>query len=241
VAAYPQSQCHGRVIHHGPRLGVGVVLRGAEPSALEALAWDVCLWEQRACSSPRLLFVEDDARRVAEELVTSLSRMSGRLPPRSLTLDEKSEVLTLRERAWWCDGAEVIAVPGSMSQTLLLVSNLPSAIPVGHRTVIVCPLPVVDDIVDLLAPYRSLLQTVVLAGPAERWPGATALLARAGFTQIAAAGSAASRFLGLPHEGEFALRRLVRLVGVDLGAGPLVYPDRPADTVSRLGRTLAGQ
>ena len=65
-------------------------------------------------------------------------------------------------------------------------------------------------------------------------------LARAGFTQVAAAGSAASRFLGLPHEGEFALRRLVRLVGIDLGAGPLVYPDRPANASERVASELRG-
>jgi hypothetical protein len=238
VAAYPSERCKGRVIHHGPRLGVGVVLEGAAASALDSLAWDVCLWEQRACSSPRLLFVEGDAAGVARRLSAALTAMNGRLPVRPLSLDDKSEVLTIRERAYWCDGAQVFAAAGSMGHTVLLAPSPPSAIPVGSRTVVVCPLRATADVADLVSPYRPLLQTVVLAAPPERWPDAAATLARAGFTQIAAAGSAASRFLGLPHEGEFSLRRLVRLVGVDLGAGPLVHPDRGADGVARIASGL---
>jgi hypothetical protein len=125
-----------------------------------------------------------------------------------------------------------------MSHTVLCVERLPEAIPVGHRTVVVVALKALADLPSLLAPYRGLLQTVVLAGPPERWPEAAGWLVRAGFSQVAAAGAAASRFLGLPHEDEFALRRLVRLVGVDLGAGPLVYPDRPASRVAELSAAL---
>jgi hypothetical protein len=243
VSAYPPQRCKGKVIQHGPRLGVGLVLRDANPNLLDELAWDVALWEQRACSSPRLVFVEDDSsgqysQVVARRLETALERVKDRLPPRPLSLDEKSEVLGARERAWWCDGAQVLAPPGSMSHTVLCVAQLPEAIPLGHRTVVVVPLSSLGELPRLLAAYRELLQTVVLAGPADRWPEAIAGLVRAGFTQVAAAGAAASRFLGLPHEGEFALRRLVRLVGIDLGVGPLVYPDRPAARVAELSAAL---
>jgi len=77
----------------------------------------------------------------------------------------------------------------------------------------------------------------VLAAPPSRWPETTTALAHAGLTQIAAAGSAAARFLGLPHEGEYALRRLVRLVGIDLGAGPLTQPGREMPAVRLHERT----
>lgn len=240
VAGYPADRCKGRLIHHGPRLGVGLLLKGAGREALDALAWDVCLWEQRACSSPRVVFVEGDAREAARALSAALEGTNAHLPVRPLTLDDKSEVLTVRERAYWCDGAEVFAAAGSMGHTVLCVPALPQAVPVGNRTVVVCPLASLPDIAYLLTPYKPLLQTAVLAAPPDRWPEASSWLARAGFTQVAAAGSAASRFLGLPHEGEFALRRLVRLVGIDLGAGPLVYPGRPADAVSRLSSALTG-
>jgi hypothetical protein len=151
-------------------------------------------------------------------------------------------VLGIREWAWWCDGAVVEAPPGSMSHTVLGAEHLPASIPVGHRTVVVVPLKTLPSLPHLLEPYRDVLQTAVLAGPPERWPEAAGWLVKAGFTQVAAAGAAASRFLGLPHEGEFALRRLVRLVGIDLGIGPLVYPDRSIAQVAEVATALrAGQ
>jgi hypothetical protein len=105
--------------------------------------------------------------------------------------------------------------------------------PVFSLPVMVVPLAKVSELPEMRTPYRTGLQTAVLAGPALRWPEAVDILVRAEITQVAAAGSAASRFLGLPHEGEFALRRLVGLVGIDLGAGPLVYPGRnQADLLS---------
>jgi hypothetical protein len=236
VDAYPLDRCRGRVIHYGPRLGIGLVLSGVdEPDAAAALAWDVALWEQRACSSPRVLFVEDVGglpRQLARGLSRALAEVRGELAPRPLTLDDKSEVLALRELAWWGGQGEVIAPPASMDHTVLLAPQPPPDVPLGYRTVVVVPLPSLGHVGDLVAPYRAGLQTVVLAAPAGRWPEATEALARAGFTQIAAAGSAASRFLGLPHEGEFALRRLVRLVGIDLGAGPLTYPGRASAGVA---------
>ncbi len=244
VAAYPAARCKGRVIHHGPRLGVGLVLQETPAADLEGVAWDVALWEQRACSSPRLVLVEggeEQALAVAEALAEALQRRNDQLPSGPLSLDEKSEILGVRERAWWCDGGRVLAAPGSMSHTVLCLPRLPEAVPVGHRTVVVVPLASLNALPALLTPYQGLLQTAVLAGPANRWPEATGALGRAGFTQVAGAGAAASRFLGLPHEGEFALRRLVRLVGVDLGAGPLVYPERPAGRVAELSAALAGQ
>jgi hypothetical protein len=239
IDAYPAERCRGRVIHYGPRLGIGFVLDGVDVAeAVSGLAWDVALWEQRACSSPRLLFVEDVGglpARVAGELSKALTAVRGRLPARPLTLDDKAEVLAIRELAYWQEHASLCAAASSMDHTVLVTSTPPREVPLGYRTVCVLPFHGLDEISGVLAPYRAGLQTAVLAAPAERWPTAVAALARAGLTQVAAAGSAAARFLGLPHEGEYALRRLIRLVGIDLGAGPLTSPDR---SLPKLGDVL---
>ena len=244
VDAYPAERCRGRVIHYGPRLGIGFVLNGVNlAEAVRNLAWDVALWEQRACSSPRLLFVEevgDLPRQVAAELSQALTAVRERLPARPLTLDDKAEVLAIRELAYWQEHAGFFAAPHSMDHTVLLTATAPSEVPFGYRTICVIPFHGLDQIADLLAPYRAGLQTAVLAAPASRWPTAVDALARAGITQIAAAGSAAARFLGLPHEGEYALRRLVRLVGIDLGAGPLTAPERVPPDLSDVLRSTSG-
>jgi phenylacetate-CoA ligase len=248
IAAYPTERCRGKVIHYGPRLGIGFVLDGVDlDRAAPALAWDVALWEQRACSSPRLLFVEDAdgsgalPRRTAQRLSAALTSIRDDLKPRPLALDDKSEVLSIRELAYWGNRTEVHAPPGSMDHTVLLGSEPPHDVPIGYRTVTIVPLGSLAQVPELLAPYRMGLQTAVLAAPAPRWPEAAAVLARAGITQVAAAGSAASRFLGLPHEGEFALRRLVTLVGIDLGAGALAYPGRDPAEAAAIVAALASR
>jgi hypothetical protein len=248
IAGYPADRCRGRVIHYGPRLGVGLVLSGAELStALPSLAWDVALWEQQACSSPRLLLVEDAdssmtlPRQVASGLVDALAAIRPALPPRHRSLDEKAEVLSIRELAWWTEQAGVYTTEGSMDHTVLLAKAPPQDVPIGYRTVIVVPVPNVAEVPASLTPYRAGLQTAVLAAPPHRWADAVDLLVAAGLTEVAAAGAAAARFLGLPHEGDFALRRLVRLIGIDLGAGPLTYPERDVSATAAIASALAGQ
>ena len=239
VAAYPADRCRGRVIHHGPRLGVGLVLAGADlTQVLPALAWDVALWEQRACSSPRMVLVEaPDTDKsfpaaVAQGLANALAAVRRPLPPRPLTLDEKAEVLAVRELAWWTNTARAFTSDGSSDHTVLLADRPPPDMPLGYRTVVVVPVAALDRVPQILEPYRRWLQTAVLAAPPNRWPEAAEVLVEAGLTEVCAAGAAAARFLGLPHEGDFALRRLVRLIGVDLGFGPLVYPERDAACVA---------
>lgn len=242
IGGYPADRCRGGVIHYGPRLGIGFVLSGvALDETLPQLAWDVALWEQQACSSPRILFVEDTddlPRRIAGGLSDALANINSMLTPRELTLDDKSEVLSVRELAYWNESADVFASPNHMDHTVLLLPQPPREVPVGHRTVFVVPFSGIEAIPELLAPYRTVLQTAVLAAPPECWPEAAATLARSGIKQVAAAGSASSRFLGLPHEGEFALRRLIEIVGVDLGAGPLTSPDRSSDEAAAISSAL---
>lgn len=242
VSAYEQHKCRGRVVHYGPRLGVGVVLDGADLGAsLPALAWDVALWEQRACSSPRVLFVEDRddlPRRVAVGLNSELERVRTALPSRPLGLDEKAEVLSLRELAWWSGHAEAFTPGDAMSHTVLLVPKLPDDIPLGARTVLVVPLRDLNDTPRALGSLREHLQTAVLAAPQHLWPAGVNALVRAGCTQVTAPGASSARVVGLPHEGAYALSKLVKLIGVDLGFGPLADPRRDPNTLAPIGAAL---
>lgn len=245
IAAYAAEQCRGRVIHYGPRLGIGVVLD--EPGSFQHLphvAWDIALWEQQACSSPRILLVQDHngsgehSRQVASALSDALSQVAEVLQPRELSLDEKAEILALREMAWWKDGAELAADENSMGHSVLVTRQLPSQIPVGYRAVMVVPFRSLDDLPAMLSSYRTVLQTVVLAASDSAWPVAVERLVAAGFTQVAAAGSAAARFLGLPHEADFSLRRLIKLVSIDLGGGPLCSPNRDPQQIPSISSAL---
>ncbi|MCA9072642.1 MAG: hypothetical protein KDA84_27150 [Planctomycetaceae bacterium] len=144
IAAYPQHACRGKVIHYGPRLGLGVVATGFNLKVgLDQLAWDVALWEQQACSSPRVLFVEDRDKsrefpqQVAQGLCDALSRIGQQIPPQRLSLDDKAEVLSIREFADWKQHATIYASPRCMTHTVLLHDEIPREIPVGYRTVVI--------------------------------------------------------------------------------------------------------
>jgi hypothetical protein len=249
IAAYPADRCRGRVIHYGPRLGIGLVLTGTDlHQALPALAWDIALWEQQACSSPRLLLVErhgsGDAwpRQVAEGLSTALGRIHEHLPARPMSLDEKAEVCSIRELAWWTERADVFHENGVATHTVLMTAEIPHEVPIGYRTVLVIPFQSHDQLSEMLRPLRPFLQTAVLAAPAPRWNEGVDSLVRSGLTQVTAPGAASARVMGLPHEGEFALRRLVKLVGIDLGAGALAYPHRdPASPAAIAGALTSRQ
>jgi len=98
--------------------------------------------------------------------------------------------------------------------------------------VLVLPVVDVNQLPKMLEPLRDYLQTATLAAPSALWPAAVDALVAAGLTQVSAAGAASARVLGLPHEGEYALRRLVKLVGIDLGIGPLAYTDRDTSGIA---------
>ena len=62
---------------------------------------------------------------------------------------------------------------------------------------------------------RGRLQTAGLICPPEQRAELVALLVRAGVTRITAAGALSHPFLGENHDGEFPLRRYVRMVDVE--------------------------
>ena len=63
---------------------------------------------------------------------------------------------------------------------------------------------------------KGRLQTAGLICPPEERAELSALLARAGVTRVTRAGSMSAAFPGEAHDGEYPLRRYVRVVDVEL-------------------------
>ena len=245
VASYPREECRGEIVHHGPRLGLGFVLTGADiENSVSEIAWDIGLWEQQACSSPRILFVEDSdgtgqwPLRVAETLHAALSSIRGTLEPPPMTLDDKTEVRSIRELADWRSDSRLLAESHSFDHTVILLDSMPDEVPIGHRTVVVVGFQNRCEVPAILRRFEGGLQTAILSGPAHEWPEFVATLIRNGLSQVTAPGSAASRFLGLPHEGNYSLRRLIRMGAVDLGAGPLSSSGRDMSECRQISQSL---
>lgn len=80
-----------------------------------------------------------------------------------------------------------------------------------HGNVLVKCLPR-QELVRALFPQRGRLQTAGLLCPLEEREELSALLARAGVTRVTTAGHMSEPFLGESHDGEYPLRRYLRVV-----------------------------
>jgi len=224
MSAFPQHLCKGKVIYYGPRLGLGLIAKTCatwEPAC--ALAWDICLWEQRACSSPRLVFVNEEdgqsSKAFASLLDEALTVMKQRLRAPPMDLEQSCQVLTPREASYWQDGVELITAASELTHTVLWTKKAPDDLGVGHRLVYVVPYASDTELPSLLGPYSAMLQTVLLGAKPNQWPGLVDSLASLGVTQIIDLGRGLPGRLGYPHEGEYPMRQLVRLVAVNLQSG----------------------
>ena len=70
----------------------------------DSIAFDIALWDQKACCSPQALYVEnldtlDSPEKFLESLGTSLQRLTEKFPTTAYTKDSRVEVLRFREAA----------------------------------------------------------------------------------------------------------------------------------------------
>lgn len=212
------------LLAHGPRLGLGIVSREGRTAVplsrlSAAIAQDVAAWDQRACNSLQVLFVEggpDDD--LLDAIAGGLRRAARTWPAGPRGLDESVEVLRARALA---EARHLVAggrrVRGSHEDDWTVIvadaADVLSPSPLG-RTLVVHPLTSPADLPAALAPIAPHLQTVGLAvGDAERC-AYVALLSGLGATRICALGRMTSPAPGLPHEGRVDLRDFTRLLVV---------------------------
>jgi phenylacetate-coenzyme A ligase PaaK-like adenylate-forming protein len=224
VMAYRDDLPPGvRLIEHGPKYGFGVVtnraLTGGDPEALAgALALDVVMWESRACSSPQVIYIEGDSRAIMDFtsiLGRELERLASSLPQGEPTFDEQIELLKARERAVFAEatgGGRLLCSRGSGDYTIIYEPSPSFSISPGNRCLYVKPYREWSEIREALRPFRTALQTVILACAPEERDSLLESLIGLGVTRITDAGSAHRSEIGAPHDGTFQLGELVRWV-----------------------------
>jgi phenylacetate-coenzyme A ligase PaaK-like adenylate-forming protein len=215
-----------RLVPYGPRMSLAVITRdwldkANLTEAAVALATDVAMWEQRGCGSPQMLFLEDSGP-CGEDFLSALRQalddLAFRLPPARLSLDEKVEILRERElarfgeltgssRAWFPEGDNRWTVLWRQA-TDRLGSPL-------NRTVVVHPYTSWAEVLEALAPYREVLQSVGLGARGSALRDLSADLVGLGATRITEIGRMHSSKAGSPHDGSFQLDRLLRWVSIE--------------------------
>jgi hypothetical protein len=182
-----------RFVGYGPKMSLAAVDlgSGSGAAALEALAAglarDVALFDQRGCLSVAAVYVAgglDAAARLAGHLEAALAGLAARWPPGPAAAPALAAVQQLRLEAE-LRGLPRASLPPAAGTVLLEAEPALRPSP-GLRTVRVHPLPDLDRLPEILAPWRDRLQGAALAGPAA-WRLAPRLAAL-GISRCAAPG-----------------------------------------------------
>ncbi|HGO5519063.1 TPA: acyl-CoA reductase [Klebsiella michiganensis] len=193
---------------------------------LLALADDVCCFDQQACSSPQIVFVDSDESAVLQDIGNRLAQAMRRRHARwqPLIPDEKAAADITSAVAF----AQLDAVFAGDDNALLagdgwriILQNMSAITPSPlFRTILLRPLPQ-NKVMQTLRPWRTHLQTCgLIAADRDRIPFSQLLLA-AGVNRITPVGKMHDGYHGEPHDGVYALSQLARRVTVTLDADVL--------------------
>ncbi len=241
IAAYGSTQTLERIranvpastpfLPFGHKMSFSIVAHQALDShkgwqTATAAGRDVAFYDQQGCYSPHIIFVQKGGSLSPQEfarcLAHELNNFEHKYPRRRLSLEEaalfsqwkqeqeftalsaaKTEVIGDEASAW------TVAYYGE--QKKLKPSPL-------NRTIQVIAFDRLQDIISLLLPFRSLLQSVGLAAPPKELFAWSEQLGEAGVTRIAALGQMTSPEAGWHHDGRFNLADFVRMVDIEHSA-----------------------
>lgn len=216
-----------RLVAYHHRVSVALVGRTAltretMPAAAEATARAVAMFDQRGCVSPHAVFVEEGGeagpREFARMLAQGLDALSHSLPATAPPAGVASAVQQLRRttelRAAAGEDVELHASPDT-SWTVLF-DPLPAleASCLG-RSVRVHAVADAGELPALLAPLGKHLQTVGVAGLADRLDRVATELGRVGVMRVCALAEVAFPPAWWHHDGEGPLRALLRWVDLE--------------------------
>ncbi|MEY9997174.1 phenylacetate-coenzyme A ligase PaaK-like adenylate-forming protein [Streptomyces sp. V4I8] len=219
VAAHVPPGC--RLVEWGHKISFAYLTRDAwqEAGTLNALAADVCLHEQQACSSPQVVYLDtEDHGEVfafAERFAAALAQMPPATGEDDLGPAEAAELTTTELVARLEEHlglTRVIAAPDGSWRVMADTRPALTASPL-HRSVWVKPLPR-KNLLATLRPMRRYLQTAGIAGSRTDIAELSRLTLTAGATRVTPLGQMLGSYSGEPHDGVYALQRYSRRVAV---------------------------
>ncbi|GGW60252.1 hypothetical protein GCM10010503_41910 [Streptomyces lucensis JCM 4490] len=210
-----------RVVEWGHRISFAYLTSraAADDARLDALAEDVCRFEQQACSSPQVVYLDTEdtgelfafAGRFAERLSKVSGARSAPLPGTA----EQAEITTVQQLARLEQHLGLTRVFAAEDGTWRVLADTRPALDASplHRSVWVKPLPR-TAITATLRPMRRYLQTAAVGGGRADVAELSRALFAAGVTRVTPVGSMLDGYDGEAHDGVYALQRYSRRVGV---------------------------
>ena len=191
--------------------------RGCSKERLKGLAEDVCVNNQQACSAPQLVFYETDSKEklvaFAKELMTILQEVSDTYPLHPISQAEQAELTT---QIHLCHMDELMGngklFVGNGCRIFVMYDSQLCASPL-YRTLIIKPIQR-ENIISVLRPFRSYLQTVGLACDKDELVSLSHLLLAGGVNRITEPGLMMGGYTGEPHDGVYALTHYLKRVSL---------------------------
>ena len=209
-----------KLIEWGHRLSFAYVSGYEDEGAeLDALAEHIVSTEGLLCSSCQTIFLDTEEQSWAEGFCAGflprLEKARGKYPLRDLGGAARASLGSYSDRL-----DDVLAGKGGRRRVFqgrgcavtLTSGGLELSPMYGHCLVKLLPR---ARLLETLREKKGYLQTAGLICDPERREGLTALLARAGVTRVTRAGEMSGTFPGEGHDGEYPLRRYVRVVDVE--------------------------
>ena len=185
---------------------------------LSALAGHIVATNQRLCSSCQVIFLDSDDRAAGEAfcreflpyLEAAAAKRPGQFSGAAAALSGHTALL--ERQAAGKDAGELHLRGKGCSVTLRPDRDLELSPMEGNVFVKLLPR---EALLSILRRGKGVLQTAGLICAPEAREELTDLLARAGVTRITRTGSLSAAFPGEGHDGEYPLRRYVRVVDVE--------------------------
>lgn len=216
-----------KILEHGHKVGVAMIGREklsgqAEAKKLaEKLAYDVAMFDQRACIAPQMAYVETggavSSDEFAEMVSAALSSLAEELPPSSLSLDTAATLAQDRNLAAF-NSAQTenmrVLVNGTATVVHEPEPGFDSVLPT--RYIRIFPVADLKETLPLLEEHGPYLQNIGMAVDNGRLDEISDGLAKAGVSHITSIGLMHRPTMRWRHDGMSAFGEMVRWTDIEM-------------------------
>lgn len=184
---------------------------------LTGLALDICLSEQKYCSSPQCVFYETSRDEELDEFAASLAHklafISNQYPLEELSIDVQSQITWAKELVKMEEiiGNQKLIDNTDYNFSVMVDYAASLKVSLGYRNIWVMKVNR-NQIMSILRPHKGHLQTTGLSCRKEDVNDISGILYAAGVNRVNRCGQMSHTYCGEPHDGMQTLRKYVRIV-----------------------------
>ena len=202
---------HSSIISWGHKISFSYVDNNIADEEIEALCTSICLSNQLFCSSSQGIYMNTDdmeeLHNLAKRVLPIFAKVSKSMNTLPLTMKAKNSLMLYNDELegnlnniYKDSGVSIVVKEDNKLELSYLFQNI--WIKALKK----------EDIVNVLKENKNLLQTVSINKNLNDKEDVIRLLAKAGAVRITALGDNSRMLAGESHDGEYALRRYIKIV-----------------------------